>query len=269
MNFQWLFSRPIAHRGLHNDIYPENSMPAYQRAIDANFNIEIDVHVTKDGEVVVHHDTSLKRVCGVDRYIRDCTLEEIKSYRLANTEYTVPTLKEFLDLVDGKVGILCEIKGVSPFNLRIVRKTCKIIEDYKGDIAIQSFNFAAVIYARRHTNRPTGELCTWCSPDGKKPRWALTDFMGKMWICKVSRPNFIAYDVRALDKSLSPNKWLKKWATKLPIIVWTVTDDNKIALAQEYANNIIFEYLDPEYVNEKVGTFMPFKCPEDKLPNKD
>ena len=56
MNFQWLFDRPIAHRGLHDEQYPENSMPAYEQAIAHDFNIEIDVHVSKDGEVVVFHD---------------------------------------------------------------------------------------------------------------------------------------------------------------------------------------------------------------------
>ncbi len=266
MNFQWLFDRPIAHRGLHNDIYPENSMPAYQLAIDNNFNIEIDVHVSKDGQVVVFHDDNLKRVCGVNKKVKDCTVEELKSYPLAGTEYTIPTLKEFLDLIDGKVGILCEIKGVSPFDLHIVKATCKELENYKGNIAIQSFNFAAVIYARRHTNLASGELCTWASLDGKKPRSHITDFMGKMWICKVSKPHFIAYDARAISSKLSPNKWLDKWKKKLPTIVWTVNSEERMEDARKYASNIIFENLSPEYVESTVGTYMPFACPEDKRP---
>ena len=122
MNFQWLFDRPIAHRGLHDEQYPENSMPAYEQAIAHNFNIEIDVHVSKDGEVVVFHDDNLKRVCGVDKLVKDCTVKELKSYPLANSEYVIPTFKEFLALVDGKVGILCEIKGINPFDHRIVRE---------------------------------------------------------------------------------------------------------------------------------------------------
>ena len=83
MNFQWLFDRPIAHRGLHDEQYPENSMPAYEQAIAHNFNIEIDVHVSKDGEVVVFHDDNRKRVCGVDKLVKDCTVKELKSYPLA------------------------------------------------------------------------------------------------------------------------------------------------------------------------------------------
>ena len=142
MNFQWLFDRPIAHRGLHDEQYPENSMPAYEQAIAHNFNIEIDVHVSKDGEVVVFHDDNLKRVCGVDKLVKDCTVKELKSYPLANSEYVIPTFKEFLALVDGKVGILCEIKGINPFDHRIVRETIKVLDEvgYKGNIANPSIS---------------------------------------------------------------------------------------------------------------------------------
>lgn len=95
MNFQWLFARPIAHRGLHNEEFPENSMPAYQLAIDNNFNIEIDVHVTKDGHVVVFHDDNLKRVCGIDKLVKDCTLEELKNIRSQTPNTQSPLSKNF------------------------------------------------------------------------------------------------------------------------------------------------------------------------------
>ncbi len=268
MNFQWLFDRPIAHRGLHDEQFPENSMPAYEQAIAHNFNIEIDVHVSKDGEVVVFHDDNLKRVCGVDKLVKNCTLAELKSYPLANTEYTIPTLKEFLTLVNGQVGILCEIKGVNPFNHRIVRETIKVLDEvgYKGNIALQSFDFGAVLYAKRHCNLPCGELCTWNSPDNKNHRWWVTSFMGKLWINKITRPDFIAYDVRALDKSLPENKWLIKWSKKLPILTWTVKSQDTLDAAHKYANNVIFEDMDVALMDSLAGKFMPFKCPADKLP---
>ena len=79
MDYQWLFERPIAHRGLHDAELPENSIPAFQKAIDCGFNIEIDVHLTLDGHLVVFHDDNLKRVCGVDKLVKICTLEELKT----------------------------------------------------------------------------------------------------------------------------------------------------------------------------------------------
>lgn len=269
MNFQWLFDRPIAHRGLHNASAPENSMPAYALAIEKNFNIEIDVHVSKDGHVVVFHDDNLKRVCGVNKLVKDCTLAELKSYRLCGSEYTIPTFEEFLALVDGKVGILCEIKGINPFNHKIVRETIKALKDYNGRIALQSFDFGAVLYAKRHCDLPVGELCTWCSPDAKNYRWTPSDFMGKLWINKITKPDFIAYDARAVDKSLPENKYITKWGYKLPILMWTINSEERIERAQKYANNIIFENLDADYVESKIGTFMPFRCKENRLPSNN
>ncbi len=266
MNFQWLFDRPIAHRGLHNAEFPENSIPAYQNAIDHNFNIEIDVHLTKDKHLVVFHDDTLKRVCGVDKAVKKCTLEEIKTFRLLGTEYTIPTFDEFLELVDGKVGILCEIKGVNPCDNSIVKATVERLKTYKGNIALQSFNFGAVKYARKHSNLPTGELFTWCSPDTKNPRWAPSAAMGKLWLARLCHPQFIAYDVRACAPNLSENKWLIKGSKKLPVIVWTVNSEETINIARKYASNIIFENLSAERVEECVGTFAPFACK--KLPSQ-
>ncbi|MBD5092598.1 MAG: hypothetical protein HDT36_04380 [Clostridiales bacterium] len=259
MNFQWLFDRPIAHRGLHNAEIPENSIPAYENAIAHNYNIEIDVHLTKDGHLVIFHDNTLKRVCGVDKAIKDCTLAELKTYRLLGTEYTIPTFDEFLKVIDGKVGILCEIKGINPFDNSIVKATLERLKTYNGRIAIQSFNYGAVKYARKHSSLPTGELFTWCSPDGKKPRWWVTSMMGKMWLAKLCKPQFLAYDVRACAPELSENKWLLKGGKKLPVLMWTVVDSKCVEVARKYANNIIFEYMDVDYVEECVGTFRPLK----------
>ncbi|MCM1305803.1 MAG: hypothetical protein NC037_02385 [Bacteroides sp.] len=257
MNFQWLFDRPISHRGLHDAEYPENSLPAFAKAVEHGFNIEIDVHLTKDKHLVIFHDTNLKRVCGVKKALKKCTLAELKTYRLCGTEYTIPTLEEFLQLVDGKVGILCEIKGVNPCDHSIVKATIKALENYKGNIALQSFNFGAVKYARKHCDLPVGGLYTWCSPSTKNPRWCLSAWMGKLWLVRSTKAQFISYDVRACASNLSENKWLKKWSKKLPVINWTVDTKERVADAQKYANNMIFEYLDPAYVEECVGTFRP------------
>ncbi len=266
MNFQWLFDRPIAHRGLWDAQTPENSLPAYQKAIDKNYNIEIDVHLTKDGHLVVFHDTNLKRVCGVDMVIAEHTLDEIKQYGLSDTEHKIPTIEEVFELVDGKIGILMEIKGINPFDKSIAKAAVEASKKYKGNVALQSFNFGAVGYMRRHSNRPVGELCTWGSLNGKKPRSILTNFMGKCWICHFTRPDFISYDIRSASSKLSPNKYIKKWATKLPIIIWTVVDEQTMEDAKSQANNVIFEYLPLDYVEAQVGKFMEFKCPENKLP---
>ena len=276
MGYQWLFDRPIAHRGLHDAESPENSLPAFQKAIDHGFNIEIDVHLTSDGHIVVFHDDNLKRVCGVDKPVRDCTLEELKTYRLKNTENQIPTFDEFLALVDGKVGVLCEIKGINPFDHSIAKATIERLKTYSGPIALQGFNFGDVAYARKRTNLPVGELCTWNALDNHTYRWFPCNFMGKLWVNKFTKPDFIAYDVRSTKteynlpqgkpRKYKENKYIVKWAKKKPILFWTIDSDENVELAKKYANNIIFEKIGAEKANDTVGKMKPFACPESALP---
>lgn len=236
MELDWLLATPVAHRGLHDGDKPENSMPAFRAAIEHGFTIEIDVHLSADGHLVVFHDDNLKRVCGVDKKVAKCTLAELKTMRLKGTEHTIPTFDEFLALVDGRVGILCEIKGLNPYDNRIAAAVCDRLKTYEGKIALQSFNYGAVRYCRRHTDIPCGQLCTWQNPS-TTGRSHLTDFMGKMWINKLSKPHFIAYDVRDLDD----NPYIVKARRTLPVITWTVNSAEKLARAEKYADNIIFE----------------------------
>lgn len=238
MKFDWLFKVPVAHRGLHDDELPENSMPAFAAAIEHGFNIEIDVHLSSDGHLVVFHDDNLKRVCGIDKKVKDCTVEELTKTHLYDTEFCIPTFDEFLELVNGQVGILCEIKGLNPADTSIAAAVCERVKSYKGDIALQSFNFGAVAYCKKHSDRPSGQLCTWRNPKGTK-RSHLTDFMGKLWVTKLSDPDFIAYDIRDLDA----NKYVVKARKKVPVITWTINTPEKLATAHKYADNIIFETI--------------------------
>ena len=242
----WLLNTPIAHRGLHDENIPENSIPAFKRAIEGGFNIEIDVHLTLDGHLVVFHDADLKRMCGVDKIVKECSLEELKAYRLKNTDCNIPTLDEFLALVDGKVGILCEVKGINPFDTSIAKATIEAFKAYKGNVALQSFNAGAVICFRKDGSRPYGQLITWGW--GEEEKCAKMNWMGKLHICKISKPQFIAYDVRTCkDAEKYINKQKKKGK---PLILWTINTPEKLDLAKKIADNFIFE-IPCGYLNEK------------------
>ena len=97
----WIVNKPIAHRGLHDENIPENSLKAFERAIEKGFVIECDIHLTKDNEVVVFHDRNLKRMTGVEGLIDKFKLNELKKLRLCDKEYVIPTLQELLQLVKG------------------------------------------------------------------------------------------------------------------------------------------------------------------------
>ena len=87
---------PYAHRGLHGDGAPENSLEAFRRACDAGYGIELDVQTTRDGVVVVFHDYNLSRMTGKDALLTDLTLAELKALRLDGTEEIYNRSKAFI-----------------------------------------------------------------------------------------------------------------------------------------------------------------------------
>ena len=109
----WVVERCIAHRGLHNNNFPENSLGAFENAIKNSYPIELDVHLIADGTLAVFHDDTLARVCGKDGYVKNLTKSELKNYKLLGTEYCIPTLDEVLNLVNGQVPLLIEIKNTT------------------------------------------------------------------------------------------------------------------------------------------------------------
>ncbi len=146
----WLY----AHRGLHNNRSdaPENSLKAFGLAVDNHYGIELDVQLTKDGVPVVIHDYNLKRACTVKRKVAEATYEELQQYRLFQSEERIPTLKEVLALVNGRVPLIVELKiPWSP------GPTCeavsKLLKEYQGIYCIESFNPFGLAWYRRHYPR--------------------------------------------------------------------------------------------------------------------
>ena len=117
----------IAHRGIHdNKLVPENSLKAFKLALETKLTIELDIHLTKDNQLVVFHDDNLKRMTNVNCIIEKLTLSEIKKLNLLNTDEKIPTLEEVLKLVNGKVLIDIEIK-VNKHVKKIVKNLLKIL----------------------------------------------------------------------------------------------------------------------------------------------
>ena len=120
----------IAHRGIFdNQVIPENSLAAFQKARDHHFPIELDVSLTKDCVLVVFHDKNLQRLCGVGKNIEDCTFSELENYFLLSTKEHIPTLKEVLSLINGDVLIDIEIKRTKNVPL-ICQKILECIGNY-------------------------------------------------------------------------------------------------------------------------------------------
>ena len=113
-----------AHRGLHDDVLPENSMGAFKAAVEKGYGMEFDLQLTKDKKVVVHHDRSLKRVCGVERSIGELTYDELKEIKLGNSEEVTPLFSDVLKMVDGRVPMVIEI-----MNYDKICELCSLVWD--------------------------------------------------------------------------------------------------------------------------------------------
>lgn len=226
----WLYDRPIAHRGLHDKELTENSMAAFEKAIEFGYNIETDVHLLKSGEVVIFHDNTLKRVCGKNAKISDLTLDDIKgeNYLLPNGEH-IPLLSEFLELAEDKTGILLELK-INGFNYLLEEAVYELIKGKESIIAVQSFNpWTVAWFAENAPEFLRGLLSyNYIFPLGKLMR-------------KRVKSHFLAFDIKSLTPAIA------QYATKnkLNLLTWTVRTPELLDKAIDIGvNNIIYEKID-------------------------
>ena len=242
-DIQWLLSTPIAHRGLHTAELPENSMGAFENAIEHGYPIEMDLHLTDDGEVVVFHDSSLGRMTGKDGFVENSSSAILKELRLLNgekkpTEYSIPTFAEFLSMVNGRVPLLIEVKSKSGVGV-LEDKIISLLKDYDGKYALQSFNpFSIERFKNKLPDAPRGILsCFFNKSDlkGRLKRYLLKSLRFN----KAAKPDFVSY--RAEDL---PNKYVSR--SHLPVLAWTVRSNEMKTALSDIANNIIFENFIPE-----------------------
>ncbi len=191
---QLLKGRYIAHRGLHDlsDGTPENSLAAFRAAIERGYAIEIDIHLTADGQIVVFHDDDVQRMCGVFGRPERMTLAELKALRLGGTDEQIPTLRECLDTVAGRVPLLIEFKCMTAGCKELCRRADQILSAYKGAYCIQSFYPPVLLWYRWHRR----EVCRG-QLSSAFPKEALhKQLLGCMVFNFLARPDFVSYDHR-------------------------------------------------------------------------
>ena len=146
---------PITHRALHDRAVGrvENSPAAIKAAVAAGYGIEIDLQLSQDGVPMVFHDETLDRLTDQTGPVNARTAADLGRIRLTGSTDTIPTLAEVLTLIDGKVPLLIEIKDQSlvmgPIDGRLEAATANALKDYKGDVALMSFNPASVAHMAR------------------------------------------------------------------------------------------------------------------------
>lgn len=247
---QWVLQAPIAHRGLHHhpDV-PENSLAAFQYAKESQFGIELDVHLTMDGKVVVFHDENLNRIGGVDQNISELTYEEILNIKLLKTDQKIPLLREVLALVDGKVPVFVEIKNswgnVGPLELAVYQ----IIQDYQGPLAIISFNPPTLQWFKLHAPEIIRGQTASAFDDPEDQSLPLFKKLGMKFFLYnwLSQPDFLIYDLKTAPFNLSLSV-LKR--TK-PVITYGVKNKADLIKAQLYSLNYMFDHVSEEIIKQQ------------------
>ncbi|MER2151371.1 MAG: glycerophosphodiester phosphodiesterase family protein [Candidatus Limivicinus sp.] len=187
-----------AHRGLHSRdrSIPENSLAAFRLAAEEGYGIELDVQLSKDGEVVVFHDDTLDRVCGVHARVDDLTWDELRKLRLCGTEEGIPLFSEVLKNIQGCEALIVELKN-GPRNRELCEKTLALLETYHGNVCIESFNPLIVAWFRFHApDLVRGQLATTIKNYADDNVRGVQAFLLHNTLLNfLARPQFVAYRV--------------------------------------------------------------------------
>jgi glycerophosphoryl diester phosphodiesterase len=221
---------------------PENSLEAFSAAAAAGYGMELDLTITKDNRIVVFHDNSLMRACGVNRGIGDCTFDELKDCRLFGTDESIPLFSSLLALVDGRVPLIVELKHTKRYR-ELCAGAATLLDGYNGLYCVESFDPRIVRWFKK--NRPgivRGQLANGIKSYGQTP-WYQALLMSSLLANAYSRPHFVAYQHREARGKLGLFAYKLLGGT---LVAWTVRDTDNVSKIKRVFRVIIFEFFRPQ-----------------------
>lgn len=235
----------FAHRGLHDDgdDAPENSMPAFERAVEAGYGIELDVHVTRDGIPAVFHDARLERMCGerAAGVLEDYTYEELQQFTLGRSAERIPKLEDVLRMVRGRVPLIVEIKSETT-DVSCCEAIDALLRAYDGAYCIESFNPIVLLWFRRNRSEVVrGQLATNFRKDGEFHN-VFSFFMTHLLFNFLSKPDFIAYNHEFQGE---PGRKICRKLYRKPAAAWTVRTNGELEKLRSEFDIFIFENFTP------------------------
>ncbi len=233
-NAAWIKELPVAHRGYHdlNNTVWENTLSAFSRAVEAGFAIECDLHYASDGVPIIFHDEDLERLCNLKGDVRERTSGELGLIAIGGTKDKVPTLKQLLNLVQGKVPLVLELKGREADDEGFGETVLEVLEGYEGKVALMSFD-----------------------------HWLLKDLkdLGAPYPVGLTANGNTAEEYTTHEKAMElgldfisyyyadlPNSFITRQRDKgIPVITWTVRDEDARKRTFDNADQMTFEGFDP------------------------
>lgn len=239
----WLTARPIAHRGLHDAAAGviENTASAFQAAIVGGYAIECDLQISADGEAMVHHDDALGRLTeGVAR-LDAMTAQALQRVAFNSTADRMLALGGLCDLVAGQVTLVIELKGRLAGDERLAARTAAVLADYRGPVAVMSFDPALIAAVRRLAPGLIRGLVA-MRRDAGAPLTARMSAQRYLRQAFAACPHFLAYRVQ--DLTTKP-PLLARHFLRWPLLTWTVRTPEDRARAARHADQMIFEGFRP------------------------
>ena len=234
----------IAHRGLfNNENIPENSIPAFKKAVENGYGIELDVQLTTDNKLVVFHDESLLRMTGIDKTLNQCSYEEIKDLKLINTSQTIPLFEDVIKLLKEDTPLIIEIKPEGRY-IDTTKAAVEMMKDYKGIYNMESFNPNVVRYLR--INEPhiiRGQLSENYFRSNSKLNPIIKFVLTNLLLNFYTKPDYVAYDCTSIS-NLSFK--IVSLLYRGECVAWTVKSHEQLDNIKQYYNCFIFDSFIPK-----------------------
>ena len=212
---------------------------AFRAAAEAGYGVELDIQLSRDGQVVVFHDDTLDRVCGVHGRVDEFTFEELRGMRLCGTQETIPLLTEVFEVMGGRTPMIIELK-TGRRNDELCEKGLALMRAYNGPYCIESFDPRIVRWFRKNAKDVLrGQLSDAPASFRDEPK-PLAFALGCLFTNVLARPQFIAY---------GPGK--KPWTARLAEamgairVCWTVRPEDDINAKEAENDAVIFEFYHP------------------------
>lgn len=234
---------PLAHRALHDSARPENSRAAILAAIEAGYGIEIDLQLTADGQAMVFHDYDLSRLTDQRGALRQLTAAEAMAVPLKHSAGEgIPSFAEVLELVDGRVPLLVELKdqdgAMGPDVGALEAATAAALEGYQGPVAVMSFNSHSMAEMARLAPQVARGLVTSAYDPADWPLSAATcDHLREIPDFDRVGASFISHQASDLDRA----RVAELKAAGAAILCWTIRSPAAEAEARQVADNVTFE----------------------------
>ena len=241
-----------AHRGLHDNASdaPENSLAAFKKAVMVGYGIELDVQLSKDGVPVVFHDYTLERMCRREGKVCDYTWEELRTFKLLDSEETIPRLEEVLNIVKGKVPLIVELK-VEWMDISVCPVADAVLRGYQGVYCIESFNPMVLTWYRRyHNDVMRGQLAS-AFIKSKEQKGFLYVLLGNLMLNWTTKPDFIAYNHQYAGNL---SRKICKVLYKNLAVAWTVKSEEELERAKKDFDLIIFDSFIPKEGKNRIKT---------------